>query len=481
MTPRTHALLPMALFVAAATLHGAGTDRRLIDAARSGRLDTVRALLMQRVDVNATQPDGATALHWAADRDRLDIADALLKAGARVDARNDYGVTPLALAAINGSAPMIQRLLTAGAAANATLPTGETVLMTAVHTGKIDAVRTLLRHGAEVNAREIVKQQTALMWALWKGDDDIARALIEAGADIAAPSASGFTPVMFAAREGNVEMTRLLLAKGASANGRTVDGHSPLHIAVIRGHVPVAKLLLDHGADPNAADAGFTPLHWAAGTWESGHTHDYLFNETAVNTSYELSVLAGIPNRDEKHDLIKALLARGANVNARLTKAPTRFGHTLFKNEFMPDATPFLLATVTGDVPTMALLLANGADPSIPAIRNTTPLISAAGIYRTERETRTPEAAALEATAMMVALGADINEPNEAGNTPLHAATMAGLDTVVTYLVEHGAAINARNVKGETALKLTRGFIDRDLLYMRPSTAVVLEKLGATE
>src|SRR5689334_22939053 len=115
----------------------AARDLRLIDAARNGNIAVVRALLQSRVDVNATQPDGATALHWAVDRDRLDIADALLKAGARVNVDNDYGVTPLMLAAANGSGPVVERLLAAGANPNAALPTGETVLMTASRTGRL--------------------------------------------------------------------------------------------------------------------------------------------------------------------------------------------------------------------------------------------------------------------------------------------------------------------------------------------------------
>lgn len=459
----------------------AAKDTRLIDAVRGGDTATVRRLLARKLDANLTQPDGATALHWAAERDNLEIADALLKAGARANTENDYGVTPLVLAATNGSAPMIERLVAGGANPNAVLPTGETVLMTAARTGRIDAVRTLLQHGANVNARERVKGQTALMWSIWQGHGDVTRALVEAGADIKAASGSGFTPLLFAVREGQLDVARLLLDKGAGVNETAKDGNSALHVAVVRGQVESAMLLLDRGADANLEGPGFTPLHWAAGTWETGHSHDYIFNEVAVNRVQEWSVLAGIPTLEAKHALIRSLLAHGAQVNARMQKSPPRLGHSLFKGDILPGATPFYLAAITADVPTMKLLLEHGADPKIGAGRGVTPLIVAAGVNHVEQESRVPEARMIEAIALLLELGADINQASDAGDTALHAATRAGLDTVVPYLVQRGANINARNKAGATPLKMARGFEDMFLLYMRPSTAAILEKLGATE
>jgi len=93
----------------------ASSDLRLIQAVKSQDADVVRALLKQRVDVNAAQGDGSTALHWAADLDNLAIADVLIHAGAPVNAANDLGATPLYLACRNRSAQMVDRLLAAGA------------------------------------------------------------------------------------------------------------------------------------------------------------------------------------------------------------------------------------------------------------------------------------------------------------------------------------------------------------------------------
>src|SRR4029077_2810225 len=98
----------------------AWSDLRLIDAVKRSGLQTVRALVAQRVDVNAAEADGSTALHWAARRDNPAIVDVLLTAGANVRAAPRYNVTPLALACASGNAVVVERLLKAGADPNGT-------------------------------------------------------------------------------------------------------------------------------------------------------------------------------------------------------------------------------------------------------------------------------------------------------------------------------------------------------------------------
>jgi ankyrin repeat protein len=119
----------------------ASTDRPLIQAVKNKDITTVRALLKQRVDVNAAEADGTTALHWASHRDDLGIADALIRSGARANTANDLGATPLHLACTNRSAPMVERLLAAGGNPNASLLNGETVLMTCARAGDARASR----------------------------------------------------------------------------------------------------------------------------------------------------------------------------------------------------------------------------------------------------------------------------------------------------------------------------------------------------
>src|SRR5260370_27580776 len=107
------------VFLSGALL-AAGSSLRLIEAARSGDAQTVRAFLAQHVPVNAAEPDGSTALHAAVRFDNLEIADLLLAAGANVKAATRYNITPLSLACANGNPALVERFLKARPAANST-------------------------------------------------------------------------------------------------------------------------------------------------------------------------------------------------------------------------------------------------------------------------------------------------------------------------------------------------------------------------
>ena len=105
-------------------------------------------------------------------------------------------------------------------------------------------------------------------------------------------------------------------------------------MATVRGQVPLALFLLENGADPNVGDAGFTPLHWAAGTWEGGVSNPvYGF----------IDPMSGIPNRQAKLQLVKALLAHGANPNVPHDAAAAGIRRRATSDA--AGATPFLLAS----------------------------------------------------------------------------------------------------------------------------------------
>src|SRR2546426_2025157 len=108
----------------------------LIDAAKNVDREAVRSLLKQGANVNATQADGTTALHWASYRDDLESADLLIRSGANVNARNDLGATPLWAACQNGSESMVGRLLTAGAYSQSALFFGEKTAVVARRSGR---------------------------------------------------------------------------------------------------------------------------------------------------------------------------------------------------------------------------------------------------------------------------------------------------------------------------------------------------------
>ena len=177
----------------------------LIDAVKKQDVQAVRTLLKQKLDINATEADGFTALHWAAQRNDLQLVDLLLGAGANARTSTRYNITPLYLAAVNGNAAIMERLLKAGADPNATAQEGQTMLMTAALSGKADAVRLLLTRSATVDTKEPYRGQTALMWAAAEGNTAAVDVLLEAGADLTLKSNGGFTPLLFAVRNAHIE------------------------------------------------------------------------------------------------------------------------------------------------------------------------------------------------------------------------------------------------------------------------------------
>ena len=480
-------------------------DTRLVDAIRDADRHAVGALLDEPVDVNARQPDGATALHWAAYLNDLETVERLIAAGALADASNELGVTPLYLACENGNATVVRVLLAAGATPRAVLPSGETALMTAARAGSVGAVQALLAHGADVHAREATEGQTALMWASAQRHVEVVEALLDAGADVHARSRvrpvvtahsartssegavvvveeGGFTPLLLAARSGDLASVKLLLAAGADANDTAPAGTSALVVAAHSGHGALAALLLDAGADPNAVGAGYTPLHAA--------------------------ILRG------DGALVQALLTHGADPNARLLRGTryARQGKLFALDMAWTGATPFFLAAKFGRGDIMRRLAEHGADPHAGLQGGVTPLMAAAGMLtggfgragkdRLGREmdsaemevalTQDPDrrsvmASGIDAVKAAVELGADVNAASAAGDTALHVAAFHGFKTVVRYLVSRGARLDATNHRGETPLdralaarapaRLTRSLTD----YSDTSTADLLRALGATE
>lgn len=442
--------------VLALTLAGpvAAADAPLADAAEARDLARVRALAEAPGNVNRPQADGMTALHWAVYHDDDETARLLLKAGADARAANRYGVRPLSLACTNGNAAIVTLLLDAGADPNAALSGDETPLMTAARTGRLGPVKVLLARGALVNAKER-HGQTAVMWAAAEGHAEVVAALIEAGAEFRAPLASGFTPLFFAVREGRTDAVRVLLKAGADVNEAMQPkkpngkgprkGTSPLILAVENGHFALALVLLDAGADPNDQRSGFTALHNI--TWvRKPNRGDGDDGDPAPIGSGSLSSLA----------LVKELVKHGADVNAPLTRGAS--GKAILSRK---GATPFLLAAMTADVPLMRALLALGADPKRPNAEHSTPLMAAAGLgTRAPGEEAGTEPEVLEAVALLLELGDDVNAVDDNGETPMHGAAYKNLPLVVQLLADRGARTdvwNHKNRYGWTPLSIAEG------------------------
>jgi len=482
----------------------AAADSPLLEAVRNQDQQKISALLNQHPDVNVRSNDGSTALLWAAHWGDVKTTDLLLRASADPNAANDFRMTPLSQACVTGKAALVESLLKAGANPNTPVATGETPLMTCAKTGGADAVKVLIAHDAAVNAKEPVQNQTALMWAAAERHPGVVKMLIDAKADLQARTKRGFTALHFAAREGDQESVRLLLAAGVSVNilaqpeapakGKAEDaaepvpggaaagggggaavarggarnapagGYTPLLVATVRGQVELALFLLDQGADPNVADAGFTPLHWAAATWENGTSNPvYGFEDP----------MSGIPDRQAKLTLVKALLAHGADPNARIKRRPPLSGGYTD----VAGATPFLLASSVDDVEMMRILQAAGADPKLITDTNTTPLMAATGLNHLVGESAVTEAQAIETVKYLLDLGMDAKGSTTLGENALFGPAYRGWNTLLEQLIGLGVDVNAVSKAGITPWLAASGQGDRlgGVLYNQEGADLLLK------
>ena len=489
----------------------------LVDAARAANWNVVRTLIAQGARgevVNAADSDGSRPLHWAVRADELQVVDLLLRAGADAKAENRLGVTPLYLAAQNGNAAIIRRLLDAGANANQVdRMTGETLLMVATKTGAADAVQTLLKAGADPNATEPQLQLTALMMASEAGHTEVVRSLLDHEADVRvrtragnapaprlpcvdktgcgshgvgiirgglpehgsrAPIPGAMTPLMYAAREGHIDVARMLLNSGANVNDVDKNDITPLLMAIGNNRIEMARFLIEKGANIHAADwYGRTPLFAAI----------EIRNVDLHYVTFEHMVTA--EDRQATFEFIQFLLENGVDPNIRVKEVPPLrrwmylLGGSLAWVDFTGQ-TPFLLASLSGDVATMRLLLKHKADPHIATFGGTTPLMAAAGVNWVVNQTYTDgEAMSLEAVKLCVELGMDVNAVNSMGLTAAMGAANRGSESIIEFLASKGARLDVKDKVGRTAYNWAEGvFLATHAPVPKPGSMALIQKLS---
>jgi ankyrin repeat protein len=515
--------LTLGLLCASASLGADGPA--LVDAAKNGDVNAVRSLLKRGADPNQAAPDGSTAVHWAVHGDHLALLSALLDAGAKPDAVTRYRIAPLTLAAQNGNAAIVERLLAAGANPDTTSGEGQTALMTAARNGNVAVLRTLLKRGAQVGLTESFRGQTALMFAAGEGNTDAVRLLLEFGATLNERSKGGYSPLLFAVRNNRYETVKFLLEKGAIVNDRIPDGTTALSLAILNADFDLAAMLLDAGANPNVPDPRGHPLHVVVWLHQPGAPPDFAMNgedpQPVPRPRGKLSHL----------DMAKKLLAHGADPNATITWGDRRFNTGgLARNPTnlnigrhyltYQGATPFYLAARNGDEPMMRVLVDGGADPRRTNRFGVTPLMAAACLDYYEGETAgpfsgVPESQRLEAVKLAHTLGNPINarttfgdykmigtpedtllrypdnfqelldlgtgDPRFADMTALHGAVICNQPSIVKYLIEQGAEVNAKNRLGWTPLMVAGGLYIANAHKTSPASAGILREAMAAQ
>jgi ankyrin repeat protein len=378
-----HLTIACSMLLVCATAHAQSPLANLIqNDERSAALE----MIGDGADVNATQGDGTTPLHWAVYKVDQELVAELLDHGAKANVTNDYGSSPLAEAVKLGDLGLVAQLLDAGADVESPNGDGQTALMLAARVGSLEIAKLLVERGADVNAKEAWRDQTALIWAVDGNFPELTQLLIDKGADVnvrasanewdsqitSEPRAQyrpvgGLTVLVYAARSGCTRCVRSLLAAGADIDKPTPEGMTPLMIAIDNTSFDTARVLLDAGANPHVWDwYGRTALYVATdmSSFRGRQPHPTASSETSAA------------------DLVRLLLEAGVNPNAQLNMhRPSRGGNNgRFADELLnTGTTPLLRAAIGADIDAARLLLAHGALVDLPSVHGITPLMAAAG------------------------------------------------------------------------------------------------------
>ena len=274
---------------------------------------------------------------------------------------------------------------------------GDTRLADAANRRDIAAVRALLAQKVDVNGTG--RDGTpALHYSVRVGDTETARLLLGAGADAKLASRLGLTPLALATANGDAAMIALLIEAGANANELDPAGETPLMLAARAGTVDAVKVLLDRGATVDALDR--------------------VYQQTALMVAV----------RENHPAVVQLLVDRGAKVDVK-----TRTGKT--PNWVLPNSVPGFghgVGIVRGGLPP------RGSRAPIPGAMS-------ALLYAT-RDGR------LDTTRILLTAGADIEQTDANGITPLLSAITNNHPDVARFLIDRGANIRAADWYGRTPL-----------------------------
>lgn len=423
--------------------------QELAEAARIGDMDTVKQLLAGGGDPNDTGTFATPVLHWVVHYGELATAIRLLEAGADPNLRNaDTMLIPLSLA-LDGTYPaMVKVLLEHGANPNDKLADGDTPLMLTARTGITEFTQLLLEHGAEPDARHEEFGYSALMLAANAGDLAAVKLLLASGADPAAATTRIGTEnwIKPNGQPGFGNGVGIIRGGTPADRGRRdplQGGMTALLYAARHDHVDVAAALLDAGADWY----GRTPL------WEAVNVRNLYVDDSTLENGVDRAAML---------EVIRALLDKGAEVNARTKETPPFRNFMLGVGSLewvdFTGQTPFLTAALAGDMTVMKLLREHGADPFITTYQGTSALMAAAGvnwvIYQTYTEG--PQKL-LDAVKFCHELGMDVNQANSMGLTALHGAANRGSLDIIGFLTEKGAKLDALDKENRSPLDWAKG------------------------
>lgn len=210
------------------------------------------------------------------------------------------------------------------------------------------------------------------------------------------------------------------------APSTTAAGDTPLHLAALRDDADAVESLLAAGADPNALNRhGATPLHYGISSERIVAALLARGAKPDVVSAVGMTPLLGVVSRGDSFPVARRLIEAGANIDAQRSHplGPLAHGSVL------------TMAIVGGDARTVALLLERGA--ALNPARGVPPLMAAALVGN------------VELVRELIKRGAALNALGTLSGTALNAAFYADHPTVAKLLIEQGADLNLRSVRGE--------------------------------
>jgi len=469
----------------------ASAQDSLLDLIKDGRSDdAVAAISAPGVDVNSVEPDGSTAIHWAAYNNNIELVRELLAAGAHADVTNRFGSSPLTEAVKLGNVELVRALLDAGADPDSPNQDNQTALMLASNIGSLEIAEMLIDKGADVNAMENFRGQTALMWAAAENHPDVAELLLAHGADVTVKAVhddwprqmtsepraqfrptGGLTALLYATRSGCYRCAVGIVEAGANVDQPNPDGVTPLINALDNQNFDIAMYLIDQGARVDVWDmTGRTPLYLAIDMNSFTPRGFGGFGDS-------FNPLANTEKKYTAMDVARRLLDMGVDPNHQLTRMrPNGPGRGRFADyDMRGGASALMIATIAHDHEAIETLLAYGAEVDLRNVFRLTPLMYAAGMSGNGRgpggrESDDIQQQTIETIDLLLDAGADINarvndshtftakldtyiqgKDNE-GRTALFGAAEIGWDKVVAHLIERGADPHILDATGMSAL-----------------------------
>lgn len=434
----------------------------LADAAMQGNRAVVRSLLKQRVDVNAAQGDGMTALHWAAFRDDLEMLELLLAAGANVQSVTRVGaITPLLIACTNGSPAALKALLKAGADPNSVNANGTTALMTAASSGDPGAVKVLLDQGANVNAKEGAHGQTALMFAAALNRAAVIRVLMAHGADANVVTPAREVDKIRFDRDGHP------FYQPPAAKGDAEGAKRLAEIAQTEKENEAAKAKAATAAAKSDLDLLSRALGFQSAQFLPGKPREPVRLSPPMRVGPELvgGMTALLYAAREGHvDAALALVEAGAGINQ------------VNADKF----SPLVMAIVNGHLDLANSLLERGADPNLPTLGGLTALYATVDVQWAphasypQPSTEQENIGYLDLMKALLKRGAKANDQlgvkpwfrslfsdptwvDPAGATPFWRAAQSSDIAAMGLLIEHGADPKIATKSGNTPLMAAAG------------------------